>query len=562
MQTVKLLIWDLDETLWDGTIEEDSKITVREDLIESVRSLNERGVISTICSNNSFDLAKSVMVDQGIFDLFIMPNINYSSKGIRVRSLIEKFQLRPQNVVFIDDNEFNLNEVLHYNEGINVMDSKNTQEVKKLLGDAIVKNKIDSGKRFKRYQVLEKKNHEKTNYDSNEEFLRDSDIVISFETPTMESIARIHELVQRTNQLNYTKKRDTKEQIADDINNHKSFIIRAEDKYGKYGEVGFVCYSKETVIHFVFSCRVLNMGVPDFVYHHLNLPKFEIAGEVASDISSEKPDWIRIGKTSKEGKGTAKNLMSSKKNTLMIGGCDLSQMLGFLENDLDIETHFNYTHEGVYIHRDSIDFLLSPEFDSDTKKFILETVPFISERCFEKPKIQNRDIIIYSPLIDYIQGKYENKDIEGFYISCNPFFHKEWNEEGIKALSVDRKIPVTKLKEFAKVWKPVEKSIQDFRDQLKKLISDFSTNSAKTIIILGAETTNSNLDVDKFEKHSTYNSLINEIAMEFPNVETINPTEFITGREDFTDSIRHYKKYIYKKISDEVKKIIKSHEKI
>ncbi len=58
------------------------------------------------------------MESEGIWDLFIFPSISYEPKGKIVKDTIKKFQLRPNNTLFIDDNFSNRKEVEFYNNKI------------------------------------------------------------------------------------------------------------------------------------------------------------------------------------------------------------------------------------------------------------------------------------------------------------------------------------------------------------------------------------------------------------------------------------------------------------
>src|SRR6056300_1909618 len=122
MNKVKLIIWDLDDTLWEGSIAVSKDVKIDMQYVEKIKELNDRGVVSSICSNNYYDFAKDFLEENKLWDLFVMPNINYKSKALRIKSMIEDFQLRPENVYFIDDNEFNINEVRHFNPLLNIID--------------------------------------------------------------------------------------------------------------------------------------------------------------------------------------------------------------------------------------------------------------------------------------------------------------------------------------------------------------------------------------------------------------------------------------------------------
>ena len=46
-------------------------------------------------------------------EYFVFPSINWNPKGQRIRQLIADMQLRPENVLFLDDNPSNLGDVRH-----------------------------------------------------------------------------------------------------------------------------------------------------------------------------------------------------------------------------------------------------------------------------------------------------------------------------------------------------------------------------------------------------------------------------------------------------------------
>lgn len=552
---VKLIIWDLDDTLWDGSIMVSKDVKLRHKYIDLIKDLNTRGVISSVCSNNYFDFTKDILIDMGIWDLFIMPNINYESKALRIKSMIEDFQLRPENVYFIDDNEFNLNEVKHYIPNINLIDGKDDNSITELLESTKNDNEIDGGKRFERYKIIEEKVTLRENYGTNEEFLIDSNIIVDYKKATENDIDRVYELVHRTNQLNYTKNRKDKSELLKDIKNNDSFIIKVSDKYGYYGEVGFVSFNKKYTDHFSFSCRILNMGVVDYIYNHFNLPKFEIKGDVAVELSNKTPTWVSKGKVK------VQNDSKTSLKMLMIGGCDLGQLKPYISKKYNVSTYFNYNHKNIPIHRDSIDFLTSPNFDDITKKYILDTVPFVTEKSYEKPNIKGHDIIVYSALKDYGQGKYVSDRIPNYYMSCHPFFHTNWNDSDLKKFSNERGIGIDKLRKFSNEWKPVEKPIDVFRKQLLTFITELTNEAKKVFIILGAENYYPDFDKDVFkpgERYKKFNDLIRDIVKDFNNVVLISPSDYIKNREDFTNNVRHYTRPIYKMMGDKINDNLKN----
>jgi predicted enzyme involved in methoxymalonyl-ACP biosynthesis len=77
---VKLVIWDLDETFWSGTLSEGGATPIDEH-VEMVRALVDRGIMCSICSKNDYGEAKAKLEEMGIWDLFVFPHIAWSPKG-------------------------------------------------------------------------------------------------------------------------------------------------------------------------------------------------------------------------------------------------------------------------------------------------------------------------------------------------------------------------------------------------------------------------------------------------------------------------------------------------
>ena len=110
-EPVRLVIWDLDETFWHGTLTEGGISSYSMDNHNIVIELARRGIMSSICSKNDLSDVKKILVEKDIWDYFIYPSIDWTQKGHRVAGIIESVQLRPETVLFIDDNPSVLAEV-------------------------------------------------------------------------------------------------------------------------------------------------------------------------------------------------------------------------------------------------------------------------------------------------------------------------------------------------------------------------------------------------------------------------------------------------------------------
>jgi FkbH-like protein len=98
------------------------------------------------------------------------------------------------------------------------------------------------------------------------EFLQKSNIAINIEVPTKDNYERIHEIVQRTNQMNFSGTKYSKQDLFSILQDadRECFLIDAVDNYGKYGYIGF-CVVRPgpvpRVLDLMFSCRVQSKRV-------------------------------------------------------------------------------------------------------------------------------------------------------------------------------------------------------------------------------------------------------------------------------------------------------------
>jgi len=360
---VKLVVWDLDETFWRGTLTEGG-IAHIESNIEMVRELSKRGIINSICSKNDYEQAKEKLSECGIWDHFVFPSISFNPKGRAIAEMIEGAALRPQNVLFLDDNPSNLEEAKFFNPGI--MTANPADVLENLLDHPSLAGKPDPElTRLKQYQFLQRKVEERgATALSNEEFLRASNIRIVINNDIHPDFERVVELINRTNQLNYTKIRleteDEVQGLRDQISGRYVYAgtVHVVDNYGDYGLVGFYLGMRRStynkLIHFVFSCRTMNMGVEQYVYEMLGSPDIEIVKPVSYGLKThERVDWINVGDV-----GPASGESGPVNDKLvLLGGCDLLQLASYCSTNR--AEFVNEEREGAKTRFDDPGFILS-----------------------------------------------------------------------------------------------------------------------------------------------------------------------------------------------------------
>jgi FkbH-like protein len=312
-ETVRLVIWDLDETFWKGTVTEGGITEYVQAHHDIVITLARRGIMSSICSKNDADTILPILQEKGIADYFIFPSIDWNPKGPRLAALIEAVQLRPATVMFIDDNPGNRAEAERLVPGLQVEDE---HFIARLLDDPRFRGKNDDTlSRLAQYKLLEtRKRDERQASGDNAVFLRSCDIRVRIEYDVLSHLDRAIELVNRTNQLNFTKSRlpedpdEARAILADGVNNRwrQSGLVHVADKYGDYGFVGFFMLENgvldpaqarltQKVHHYCFSCRTLGMQVERWLYERLQRPRITVTGDVLTDLNaSGEIDWIRM----------------------------------------------------------------------------------------------------------------------------------------------------------------------------------------------------------------------------------------------------------------------------
>jgi FkbH-like protein len=195
---IKLIIWDLDDTLWAGTLADGEAVRPFEHRMEMIREFNRRGVLSSICSKNDFETAKAKLVELGVWDEFVFPSIAFAPKPQAIQEIISDMQLRAANTLFVDDNHINLNEV-----GF-VLPEIQTLDITKPDADAYLADLLaaqnGTRSRIADYRILEAKKQDRTAGGatlSNEDFLRSCEIKACAPF-CMETLDHVERIVERS----------------------------------------------------------------------------------------------------------------------------------------------------------------------------------------------------------------------------------------------------------------------------------------------------------------------------------------------------------------------------
>ncbi len=565
---IKMVIWDLDDTFWNGTLAEGG-ITPIEANIDLVKTLSARGIVNSICSKNEFERTKQQLITLGIWDYFIFPRIDFAPKGAMIQDIIQSAQLRAPSVLFIDDNPVNINEALHYNAGLQTC---LPDVIASLLDDPRCKGKPDPAlTRLKRYKVLEKKSADKASVGSdNLDFLRGSEIRISFHHEIGDEFPRIHDLVNRTNQLNFTKKRwpeDEQEARAvfleeqalnQNFDSHWGYV-KVADKYGSYGICGFYLVRPGGAYHFLFSCRSLNMGIEQFVWQKIGRPKIKIVGEVVSNLG-DQPDWITVVD---DADALPDGAIAANQTTICVrGACDLSMMNHYLRTRYETSEEFAFPYQQWEIHPAARAVVVFDETTTPAGKALIEKMPGMPPRRFISAiNSGESDVYVLSFSSEVFVGLYESKST-GMILPLN---YSPFPRQGFKKIEYAKlveKNPNCLMSEADWRFLQDEFTLLGVLDQ-KQLAADvdaiFRKLQGKLVIVLTLSTKvgSNKWILGEFAK---INAVVGPLVSKY-QYHSIDLGEFV---KDITDLVGpkdfgvHFNRNVYQQVADRVSEIIQA----
>lgn len=277
LDSVKMVILDLDDTLWRGVAAEFEEVQPNAlegwplGVVEALTYLRRRGVLLAIASKNDerriADLWDQIFLGRLRREDFVAIKIGWEPKADGIEQILKAVNLTPRSVLFIDDNPVERAAIEAAFPGIRTIGpnpllwrrillwSPETQ-VARLSSEAA--NRTD----MVRAQIVREEQRQQLGRD---DFLKTLDLKVTLSEivePDREEFARAVELLNRTNQFNTTGVRRTEQECREALANGKRmFTLRAGDRFTNYGLVGVVITAGSEIEQFAMSCRVVALDV-------------------------------------------------------------------------------------------------------------------------------------------------------------------------------------------------------------------------------------------------------------------------------------------------------------
>jgi len=273
---IKCVVWDLDETLWNGTLLEGGADSLAPGVEAAVRALDERGILQSIASKNDHDVAWARVEALGVADYFLFPQIGWWSKASAIERIAERLGLGLDAVAFIDDQPAERDEIAYFLPQVHLFEAA---RLPVLLDEPRLMPRFrtaESRRRRSMYQAdIERTEAEDRFEGPRDAFLATLEMRMRIRRASRDDLDRAEELTLRTNQLNTTGRTYSHEALAAliDSPDHLVLVAQLDDRYGSSGTIGLALVDLApdhwTVRLLIMSCRVVSRGVGTAFLVHL-----------------------------------------------------------------------------------------------------------------------------------------------------------------------------------------------------------------------------------------------------------------------------------------------------
>ena len=291
----KLLILDLDDTLWGGIVGEVGWKNLRigghdhlgeafRDFQIQIKSLKNQGIILALASKNDEVTAIKAINNHPEMILsmedFVTHRINWEDKAKNIIDIVNELNLGLQSVVFLDDSPFERARVQEALPEVLVPElPKDPTDYNTFLSKLRCFDKThvtdEDKSRSNLYKSESKRIKLKQQLKSLSDWIKTLNLTIVIEDIKNENTPRAVQLFNKTNQMNLSTRRLSEQEFNHwvKVDSNNLWTIRAADKFGDYGIIGILSISTKnniaTLVDFILSCRVVGRYIEETMIEFL-----------------------------------------------------------------------------------------------------------------------------------------------------------------------------------------------------------------------------------------------------------------------------------------------------
>jgi FkbH-like protein len=290
----KVLVTDLDNTLWGGAIGEDGMTGINigaeypgaayQSLQRALLDLARRGTLLAICSKNNPEDAMEALEEHPGMLLrpkdFSAVRINWKDKAQNLRDIASELNVGIDSLAFLDDNPVEREQVRSALPEVMVIDlPEDPLAYAAAVRDCPVFERLvlsnEDLRRTTLYAAQRERSAAENTFQTKEDFFRYLEQEAEVAPVSAATIARVAQLTQKTNQFNLTTRRYSEQQIAEMADSQECQVlsIKVRDRFGDHGLVGVAITRDEgatcQVDTFLLSCRVIGRSVETTLLAHI-----------------------------------------------------------------------------------------------------------------------------------------------------------------------------------------------------------------------------------------------------------------------------------------------------
>ncbi|MFJ3725584.1 HAD-IIIC family phosphatase [Streptomyces sp. NPDC090045] len=273
---VKCLVWDLDDTLWDGVVLEGDEPVPFEAAVTALHTLDRRGILHAVASRGDYDIAAGYLAAQGLDSMFTVLEVGWGAKSEAVARIAAELNIGLDTIAFVDNDAVERAEVSAAHPVVRCYSAEEAallESYEEFTPEFVTE---ESALRRQLYRTdRRRKAAESEHTGPPAEFLASLGLVLTVRRATGADLARAHELTLRTHQLNTTGRTFDLEELrllcADP--GHEVLVAELEDRFGSYGTIGLAVTALRdgaTVLELLLmSCRVMSRGAGAVLIDHV-----------------------------------------------------------------------------------------------------------------------------------------------------------------------------------------------------------------------------------------------------------------------------------------------------